>query len=1185
MSGSSDAGRLLVRIEATTAQLRQQLQAAETQVAGTSAKIDQQLKKADQAFDRMNAASKSAQDAVAGLSARLGPMGSMLGSLGAAGIAAGAGIAALGVGLTAVARAGDVATGVLARLTSATGSAAQAQQVYERLFALSQQTGIAVAESAGSFARFAVAAKEIGGTNDQVLKLVEGIQKAGIVAGSSAQETGAAVQQLGQALASGTLQGDELRSLLENMPQLAQALARELGVGIGQLRQMGSEGRLTADVVFPALLRASEKIGVEFEKMPPTMGRAFGILGEGMARFAADLDRALGLSQAIARAVQAAASAVDGVRRAALPTEQEQITSTRDAALARVRELETQLAGAGDIRALGIGQLAGPNDRTLNVERIQADLAAARSAVIQHNDRLAEIEREGQETRFGEYVTAQNKAAETARQSADRAYKAEREKWDKDYKLREDHRKRVELIDKAEATGAISSMEATRDRARANEDLREGLEKTAGTVGKVAEAHAKVGKAAQDADQHVEAFYKHQDKLAKEAVKAQEEAADAVRRFQERSFDAVLNVGERAFDRLGDSLVDAFVSGEGAAVNFGGVLRGVIASALADIAKLAVINPLLNSVFTSSSGPRPTLAGAFGGSATSFGGIGDVLGLGNLLGGESIGSMLGLTGTGGLLGATAITGWGTSTSAALGAMGGAYGPASLAQLQAFGGGGLLGGAGASFGSLLGGAGAGFGAGMFLNQMLGGNQTSGMIGSGLGSAAGAIIGSIIPGIGTLIGGLIGGAAGGGLGGLIGPGESVRGYGFRLQSSGRGPDNTDINEMGDRLLPIDRRYYNEEGAAAFQQADALVAGVNAYLAANGLQVGGVSIIEGNKNSAASLGQGFAQLRFGSDEDTRLNSFLTGQTFDDPAKLQVAVDGFKAAAAAIDALGAESVPAFTASLKAVNDNFAAGVEQARKYGLAEDSLTTARAKALASLEAARTETLRQADVSLSIRRLTAAGNTQQAELARQAEAAGLELKAFGEALDALALPAEQRAAGLLALEETQAAERLAIIERYGEQAAAALRQRTDAVTGVVGSLADFARGLWVANDNPLNPTARLDLATSQFDVDLDAARSGDFQALSRIQSSASTLLNVSRDVYGTGQGFAATFGRVLDGIGSVGNLGPDRLTASALTAETRGQTEALVDALARLQGEVAALRREVQQGSANPLAARAA
>ena len=63
------------------------------------------------------------------------------------------------------------------------------------------------------------------------------------------------------------------------------------------------------------------------------------------------------------------------------------------------------------------------------------------------------------------------------------------------------------------------------------------------------------------------------------------------------------------------------------------------------------------------------------------------------------------------------------------------------------------------------------------------------------------------------------------------------------------------------------------------------------------------------------------------------------------------------------------------------------------------------------------------------------------------------------------------------------------------------------------------------------------------------------------------------------------MLAGIGSIAEMGDERLTASVLAAETRSQTETLVEALARLQAEVAALRREVQQGSANPLLARSA
>ena len=65
------------------------------------------------------------------------------------------------------------------------------------------------------------------------------------------------------------LQGDELRSILEAMPLLAEGLAKELGVSIGELRKLGSEGKLTAERVFPALLRATERLGAELDRAPP----------------------------------------------------------------------------------------------------------------------------------------------------------------------------------------------------------------------------------------------------------------------------------------------------------------------------------------------------------------------------------------------------------------------------------------------------------------------------------------------------------------------------------------------------------------------------------------------------------------------------------------------------------------------------------------------------------------------------------------------------------------------------------------------------------------------------------------------------------------------------------------------------------------------------------------------------
>jgi tape measure domain-containing protein len=1098
MSGSNDAGRLLVRIEATTAQLRQQLQQAEQQVGATSAKIDQSLKKADDAFARMNAASKAAQEAVAGLNARLGPLGGLLGSLGPAGVAAGAGVAALGTGLVAVAKAGDAATATLARLTSATGSVVQAQQVYEQLFALSQQTGVAVSESAGAFSRFRVAATEIGATNAEVLKLVTGVQKAGIVAGSSMQETAAATMQLGQALASGRLQGDELRSLLENMPTFAQALARELGVGIGRLREMGTEGLLTAEVVFPALLRASEKMNEQFDKLPPTMGRAFGILGESMAQFGADLDKALGVSQAIARAAKAAADAVNGVRESVFRSDAAQnaadiarLETDRDRLRERARNAEGEISAymAGGLsrqQALALALPAMPGQTGAGDG---ARLAATERELAEHYDRRMRLMLDAQTREQDEQQQAAQKALEARRQSGQRVAEALEKDLKTESSIREKYRKQREQIDQVERSGARTAEQIAALRAAAAKDEAEELEKLAKANDGVAASHGRVAKAAADADSHVKAYYKDQEEAAKAVAKAQEKAAEEIRRFHERSFDAVVNIGERAFDRLGDALVNAFVSGEGAAVNFGNVLRAVVASAAADIAKLAIVNPLLNEMFTSTNGPRPTLAGAFG----SSGGIGSLFGM--VGGGGGISNFL--------VGQSAVGAMGPQIPSAgiLGSGGNLFGVSGLG----------LGGIGSSLGMI----GAGIGVG---------NLLGGLVANSAAQRENAMYGSLL---GTLLGGPFGGAFGGLVGGLIGPGESVRGYGLRFQSNAYNEAVGGTSSFGSALNPIDRTFYNEEGAAAFAEAERQVAATNEYLNTRNLRVAGASVIGGNKNGpdyswadAGTIGEGFSRLRFAAMDNTNLDEQLRQRNFQGVEGLQQFVEQFIRIQDTIKGLTTDAIPAFTAQMQAVNDNFDAVIKSAQQYGVAETGLTEARAKAIAALEAQRTETLRQSDVSLSIRRLAAGGDTQQAELVRQAEAARQELEAFGKSLDALAVTAADKAARLVALEEVQAAERAAIIERYGEQAAQALRQAGSTIRAYLDNLATgTAAGA--------SPTDRLAAAQANFERDRLLATGGDRDALGRITGSADALLGAGRDMFASGSGFQAILQQVTGGL----------------------------------------------------------
>ncbi len=126
---------------------------------------------------------------------------------------------------------GDAITQSMGRLNTALGSVERAGEIYDRLYRDSLQTGVAVRESVDAFARFSIAAREIGATSDQVATLSAASSASPSRPAPRSRRSPPAPSSF-QALASGTLQGDELRSILEGLPTLAQALARELGVSM-----------------------------------------------------------------------------------------------------------------------------------------------------------------------------------------------------------------------------------------------------------------------------------------------------------------------------------------------------------------------------------------------------------------------------------------------------------------------------------------------------------------------------------------------------------------------------------------------------------------------------------------------------------------------------------------------------------------------------------------------------------------------------------------------------------------------------------------------------------------------------------------------------------------------------------------------------------------------------------------
>ena len=171
------------------------------------------------------------------------------------------------------------------------------------VFDIALKTNQSINATSGVYQRFAQNAETLKISQAQVASLTETVSKAVAVSGASAGAADAALTQFGQALGSGILRGDEFNSVMEQTPALAKAIATGLGVTTGELRNMAKEGKLTMDVLVPALERAKESVDDQFNTRILTISAAFENLNTSTVKWIGELDKSTGASEAFAKAI------------------------------------------------------------------------------------------------------------------------------------------------------------------------------------------------------------------------------------------------------------------------------------------------------------------------------------------------------------------------------------------------------------------------------------------------------------------------------------------------------------------------------------------------------------------------------------------------------------------------------------------------------------------------------------------------------------------------------------------------------------------------------------------------------------------------------------------------------------------------------------------------------------------
>lgn len=221
-----------------------------------------------QAIDQANAAQQRFNRSVQESKSGAGELLSSVKRIGAGLLAA----YATAHGLSAAIQVSDTFISTQARLNLIVDEGQTVDQLQNDIFAAANRARGDFVTMASSISKLGLLAGDAFKNNNEIVSFAELMQKSFKISGSSIDEQIAGMYQLTQAMAAGKLQGDEFRSIMENAPMLADAIAKFTGKTKGDLKEMSADGTITADIIKGALFTAADDINKKFETLPKTFG-------------------------------------------------------------------------------------------------------------------------------------------------------------------------------------------------------------------------------------------------------------------------------------------------------------------------------------------------------------------------------------------------------------------------------------------------------------------------------------------------------------------------------------------------------------------------------------------------------------------------------------------------------------------------------------------------------------------------------------------------------------------------------------------------------------------------------------------------------------------------------------------------------------------------------------------------
>lgn len=164
-----------------------------------------------------------------------------------------------------------------ARISLAAREGENVDEIQQRIFESANRARSAYMDTADVVAKMGQRAGSAFGSTDEIIAFTETLSKMYKIAGASQEEQKSSMLQLTQALGSGVLRGEEFNAVFEAAPNIMQAVADYMDVPLGKLRDLASEGQITAGIVKNAVLGAAEEVNSDFASMPATFEQAWSL--------------------------------------------------------------------------------------------------------------------------------------------------------------------------------------------------------------------------------------------------------------------------------------------------------------------------------------------------------------------------------------------------------------------------------------------------------------------------------------------------------------------------------------------------------------------------------------------------------------------------------------------------------------------------------------------------------------------------------------------------------------------------------------------------------------------------------------------------------------------------------------------------------------------------------------------